>query len=220
MKNPYEILGIPSNATIEQVKQAYKELAAKYHPDNFSGGPMASQAAKKMDEINDAYDNIIMTRGGGQNSQDSSYQNSENNSYSENQNSYQSDFYDIRVKINNGRIDDAEMRLDGISPNNRNAEWYYLKGSINNRRGWFDEAKKNFTIACQMDPSNSEYKAAFNALGNSGHSNGGYRTQQRETRQRGNDCFGGDKSACDICSSLICADCCCECMGGDLIPCC
>ncbi|HBN81189.1 MAG TPA: molecular chaperone DnaJ, partial [Ruminococcaceae bacterium] len=27
-------------------------------------------------------------------------------------------------------------------------------------------------------------------------------------------------SACDACSSLICADCCCECMGGDLIPCC
>ncbi|NCU32158.1 MAG: molecular chaperone DnaJ, partial [Candidatus Moranbacteria bacterium] len=25
---------------------------------------------------------------------------------------------------------------------------------------------------------------------------------------------------CNVCSSLICADCCCECMGGDLISCC
>ena len=30
----------------------------------------------------------------------------------------------------------------------------------------------------------------------------------------------GGCNACDMCSSLICADCCCECMGGDLISCC
>ena len=30
----------------------------------------------------------------------------------------------------------------------------------------------------------------------------------------------GGCNACDICNVLICADCCCECMGGELIPCC
>ena len=73
------------------------------------------------------------------------------------------------------------------------------------RRGWFDEAYKNYSAACQRDPGNTEYAAAFNSLNN--NSRGGY----RQTR-------GGGCDACDICSSLLCADCCCECMGGDLIP--
>ena len=30
----------------------------------------------------------------------------------------------------------------------------------------------------------------------------------------------GGCTACDVCNGLICADCCCECMGGDLISCC
>ena len=30
----------------------------------------------------------------------------------------------------------------------------------------------------------------------------------------------GGCNACDMCQGLICADCCCECMGGDLISCC
>ncbi len=216
MKNPYEILNIPSNASIEQVRTAYKNLAAKYHPDNYIGSPMADEAKRKMQEIDEAYDMIIMSRGtqgkgSTEYSNEYSYQSSD---------SARTDFYDIRNMINSGRIDDAEMRLDGISNNNRNAEWYFLKGSINNRRGWLDEAKRNFSIACQMDPSNNEYKAAFDALNNNYRSNGGYRTQYRERQNKNSDCFGGDKTTCDICSSLLCADCCCECMGGDLIPCC
>ena len=37
--NPYEILGVPENATDEQVKEAYKELVKKYHPDRYQDNP-------------------------------------------------------------------------------------------------------------------------------------------------------------------------------------
>ncbi len=208
MKNPYDVLGIPSSATIQQVKEAYKNLARKYQADEYASGPLAEQAARKMDEINEAYDNIIISMNGGENTYHQSHEEKTSN------NQYFSDYQDIRIKIQQGRIDDAEIRLDGISPTQRNAEWYFLKGSVNNRRGWFEEARKNFTIACQMDPANSEYRAALNSL-NASSSTGGYRARQRASK------FDrSTNSVCNICSGLICADCCCECMGGDLIPCC
>lgn len=205
MRNPYDVLGIPSSATIEQVKDAYRKLSAEYRSDKYS----PEFSSKKMDEINEAYDNIIYSR----ESSSRSYNSSDNN-YDSSSAQYSNDYSDIRAKINEGRIDDAEIRLDGISPAQRNAEWYFLKGTVNHKRGWFEEAKKNFTVACQMDPSNAEYRNAFASLNNS-FTSGGYRTQQRSANTR-----KSDSGICDICSALLCADCCCECFGGDLIPCC
>ena len=53
MKDSYSVLGVPRNATIETVKDAYRELARKYHPDNYSDDdPLKSLATEKMQEIN------------------------------------------------------------------------------------------------------------------------------------------------------------------------
>ena len=57
--DPYKILGIPNTATEEEVKAAYRELAKKYHPDNYADSPLADLANEKMQEINEAYDTII-----------------------------------------------------------------------------------------------------------------------------------------------------------------
>ena len=35
MNDPYQILNIPPTATDEEVKRAYRDLARKYHPDNY-----------------------------------------------------------------------------------------------------------------------------------------------------------------------------------------
>ena len=81
------------------------------------------------------------------------------------------------------------------------------------RRGWLEEAKDHFSRACQMDPGNPEYSAALNQAMNQGSGMyGGYRP--------GTNMNAGGCNSCDMCSSLVCADCCCECMGGDLISCC
>lgn len=208
MMNPYAVLGIPENATEEQIKDAYRNLARKYQDDALQGGPLADIAQRKMQELDAAYDAIVTARRGqaSANTADSYSYAADNGGYAA-QNGYYtaSPLGDVRARINSGRMDDAETILDGIPTAQRSAEWYYLKGLIQQRRGWFDEAYRNFSTACRMDPANREYAAAFNSLNN--NARGGY----RQTR-------GGGCSGCDICTNLLCADCCCECMGGDLIP--
>ena len=194
MINPYEYLGLNRNATEQQVMDAYRSIAASIQ--NSTGTD--EEKTNRMNELNEAYDFVLNEiRGTG--------------TYYNNSNSYNqstSQFYDVRQRINNGRIDDAETILDGIPNNMRSAEWHYLKGMIHQRRGWLNEAYRCYQTACRMDPSNSEYAAAFNSMNT--NANGGYRTSRHSS----------DCDTCDICQGLICADCCCECMGGDLIPCC
>jgi curved DNA-binding protein CbpA len=213
MSDPYKILGVSPNATDDEIKTAYRQLAKKYHPDNYAGSPIADLASEKMKEINEAYDTVVAQRKREKAGGYSSYSSS-NNTYGSNNNysNYSSGFNDIRNLILVGRIADAEMLLNGVPAENRNAEWHFLKGTVLYKRGWLEEAFNNFSRACQMDPGNAEYRAALNQVTN--QRNGYYGGYNPNVGRANN--FSG----CDVCSSLICADCCCECMGGDLISCC
>ena len=51
-KDYYNILGIDKNAGSKQIKEAYRKLAFKYHPDRNKGNP---EAAEKMKSVNEAY---------------------------------------------------------------------------------------------------------------------------------------------------------------------
>lgn len=52
-KDYYEILGVPRNATEEEIKRAYRRLAKQYHPD---ANPGNKEAEEKFKEINEAYE--------------------------------------------------------------------------------------------------------------------------------------------------------------------
>ncbi len=192
MNNPYEYLGVGKNATESDIMDAYRRIAWEITNSNESD----MEKTRRMNELNNAYDTILNDLRGTRN------YNTQNN------NSAYSQYSDVRGCINSGRIDDAETILNGVPVHDRNAEWHYLKGIVHQRRGWLNEAYSCYQTACSIDPDNQEYRAAFNSLNK--NANGGYRTSRKSS----------NSGICDICSALLCADCCCECCGGDLIPCC
>ncbi len=194
MKDPYEVLGISKDANPEEIKKAYRRLAKKYHPDNYINNPLADLAAEKFKEINEAYEQLSGNGGSYQSQHQGASAGGAGN------------FAQIRNLINMNHIDEADQTLDQMQ--NRNAEWFFLKGTIFMRRGWYNQGINFIRQAVNMDPRNLEYRSALNQ----------YMSQGQQYRNMGTPM--GSASACDCCQSLICADCCCECMGGDLISCC
>ena len=193
--DPYKILGIDRTATDEEVKKAYRELARKYHPDNYTNSPLADLAEEKMKEINEAYETIRKWRKEGSR---------ENISGSRSYGYAEGNLHEIRSYIEANNFYEAEIRLNSMAPSERNAEWHFLKGVVFRARGWYFEASKFFEEAHRMDPSNEEYRAAAEEIRHFTASQG--RVKKAD--------------ACDLCCCLLELDCCCECCGGDLIPCC
>lgn len=202
MNDPYVTLGVSRNASDEEIKRAYRELARKYHPDNYVNNPLADLAQEKMKEINEAYDAITKERaGGGTQRQYSGYDSSSGRS-----GHTTGPYADARAAINSGDLNRAEMILGSIT--DRGAEWNYLMGMLAYRRGWMDEASRYFRTAATMDPTNMEYRQAVAYV----QSNGARPYAPMGMNQ------GVD--ACNVCGNLLVLDCCCEMMGGDLISCC
>jgi hypothetical protein len=203
-KDPYKVLGVNPTDSDETIKDAYRKLARKYHPDKYADGDLKELAEEKMKEINSAYEEIQKMRQSG-GSSGGGYSSGSGSSGSGN---YK--YANIRRNINMGNIGAAEAELNAISEGDRAAEWHYLMGCVLIKKGYYVDAQKMINTACNMDPSNSEYRAARDRLNMQARGyGGGYQTS------RASGCSG-----CDVCSSLLCADCCCECMGGDLIRCC
>ena len=208
MTNPYKVLGVNEGATNEEIRAAYLSLVKKYHPDKYTDPDMKQLANEKLKEINEAYDQLTKNPG---KTASSGYSGAaygaggHGGSYS----GPEADrFVRARSLLNAGNLDGAKTILDSIQT--RNAEWYYLYGIIYLRQGWYDKAREFLGRAYRTEPGNAEYAQAYNTLRYTGNP---YSRPRQSTSY-------GNCSACDICSGLMCADCCCECMGGDLIRCC
>ena len=196
MRDPYEVLGVSPDAGDDEVKKAYRDLARKYHPDNYINNPLADLAEEKMKEINEAYDAITKGRTGGSGGgYAQSYDYGGGTSYQWQRKSAGTGIYaQARQAINYNDLEEAERLLQGAP--SRNGEWYFLMGKINYRRGWLDEARQNYQIAVQMEPNNMEYRQALDVM-----RQGGYGYQP--------DMMGTSCDAMDCCTAMMCMNCMC-----------
>ncbi len=201
-KDPYQILGVSRNATDDEIKKAYRELAKKYHPDNYSDSPLADLAEEKMKEINEAYDIIQKNRASGASG-------NSKQDYSSYTYSGITSFEEVRRLIAAGKYTEAELIIDSTPASDRGAEWNYLKCCLLVNRGYFYDAQKYIETACYLDPNNVEYRNVKEKLRYQAGSFGGNYRQQGTYVQP--DCCS---DCCSTCATYLCIDAFCDCCGG------
>jgi molecular chaperone DnaJ len=152
--DPYKILGVSRDATDEEIKRAYRQLAKKYHPDR---NPGDAEAAKKMQQVNAAYEQIknpekaqSSTGYSGYGSYDpfGGYQQRPQ----QDGDSYQQAAYNY---IRFGRYREALNALQNCTK--KDARWYYLSALANYNLGNQVTALEHIRRAVSMEPDNQEY---------------------------------------------------------------
>ncbi|MCD8051198.1 MAG: J domain-containing protein [Clostridiales bacterium] len=214
--DPYKVLGVTPDTPPDEIKKAYRKLAKQYHPDLHPNDP---ECAKKMNEINAAYDQINNPQK--YQRQQPNY-NSGGSAYSDPFRSYQQQYqrrttYDTRQDspefqsawhfVQAGSYEDALNVLNRMDSKERNARWYYISGMANSGLGNKILAVQQLQQAVRMDPNNMEYQMALQQV-----QMGGQFYQQ----QNANFCtMSGHHSWClYLCLLNLFCNCCCNCGGG------
>ena len=177
--DPYKVLGLEPGASDEEVKQAYRRLAKKYHPDL---NPGDAEAARKMQEVNEAYDRIKNP----EKYSGPTYQNQRSGQqggydpfggynpfgggwyYETRQSRPEGDDYQRSASqyIRYGRYQEAINALNNST--NRDARWYYLSALANDGLGNQVTAMEHIRRAVSMDPGNPEYLNVLNRMEHGG----------------------------------------------------
>lgn len=185
--DPYKVLGVSPDASDDEIKRAYRQLAKKYHPDL---NPGDAEAARKMQQVNAAYEQIKNPEKAYQNQRSGSsggygggydpfggygpfggwYQQEQQRTSSQaSGDQYQQAAFNY---IRFGRYREALNALGNSAQ--RDARWYYLSALANDGLGNQVTALEHIRKAVSMDPGNSEYLAALNQIEQGGQA---YRRQ-------------------------------------------
>jgi molecular chaperone DnaJ len=208
MTDPYQVLGVPRNASDDEIKKAYRALSRKYHPDANVNNPNKEQAEEKFKQVQQAYDQIMKEKqqgggyGGGY-SQNGGYSYGSNRSYQRAGDSVQ--MQAAANYIVNHCYAEALNVLNGIPFAERSARWYYYSAMANQGAGNNIVAREHATRAVEMEPSNLEYRQFKQHLDNGGawYSSMGS-SYERPYASAGNWCLSM------LLLNMICNCCCCR----------
>jgi len=213
--DPYKVLGVPPGASDDQIKTAYRRLAKQYHPDLHPGD---KEAARKMKEINEAYEMIKNpgaaggSRGyaGGAASSGSGY-----GGYGRRDpfgdfgefwnfgNSQQARDADSEMRaaaayLNARHYQEALNVLRSIPENRRSGRWYYYSSLAHAGLGLKIAALEHIRRAIRLEPDNLEYRRVLERLEYGGQA---YQTAGRSFGLPG---FGGAGLCLTCCALQYC----------------
>ncbi len=146
MRESYEILGLTEGASLDEVTARYEALRAKYNEEKWLDGEAGNHAARMLEKIEAAYNDIK----------------DEIREKRTTEESGASAFEDVASAIRSGDLSRAQHLLDAF--NERNAEWHYLQSVVFYKKNWMNESKKQLEIAIQMDGGNEKYRTAYEKL--------------------------------------------------------
>lgn len=212
--DPFVILGITKDATQSEILAAYNEKKEYYQAHIYDEGESGAEAARMIGVISDAYQRAM--------------------EYNENQakvSGYgESKYEEVKKLLKEHRATEAQKFLDDITY--RDAEWHYFQSIIFYEQSWYLDSKRQLEMCVEMDPTNPKYSKAlenvkkkidgtkpFTTDDGSKENERQYATQRTYAQQE-QDARDTSDACCTACQTLWCLDCCCECMGGDLIRCC
>lgn len=226
MSDPYKVLGVSPSASEDEIKAAYRRLAKKYHPDLNPGN---EEAARKMVEINAAYEDIKSGKASASSSQayGGSYAGTYGNSggygnagggqgynpfgsygpfggfgFGGFYNGSQSTEFDpVRAYVRAGYYQDALNVLADMA--DRSGEWYYYSAMCNYAIGNRVTALNHAKMAVQMEPNNLQYQQLLSQIQQGG------RVYAEQSQDFGINLDGVGRLCLGICiTNLFCNVCC------------
>lgn len=209
MEKFYKMLNLTSNASIEEVEQAYQTLKEKYKADRFLEGEAGNEAACRLTEIETAYNAI------------KNY-----NAQQINEEKSGTLFLEIEAALKSGDVTTAQQKLDLFDE--RNAEWHYLQSVVFYKKNWINESKKQLEIAVDMAPDVQKYKDALtkitetvNSANEQAKTNSSSYTQTTSSSDTSSDAMYGEEQqlgggscmewCCQMLACNLLLNCCCNC---------
>lgn len=201
----YSLLGVSEYSTDREISEAYFSLRKKYQEERFEEGEKGNEAAKKLTEIDNAYEEIKRYRSEHSMGTDASL------------------YKQVDEALKKGNLSEAQTLLDSFDE--RGAEWHYLQSVVFYKKGWINECKKQLEIAMTLDGENKKYKETYDRLvekissaskakaNEDWNKSGSGANENRNAPNFDEPQMGGD-SCIDFCCQMalcnMCLNCCCN----------
>ena len=140
MQTPQELLGVSQEASVSEIRSAYRALARRWHPDRFAPGPERDWAGEKMAQINSAYRDLLRAA--------RSREDADADKLTR-----------VKALIADGRLSTARELLMGMPT--RCAEWNYLFGEILMKLADYKKALIYLSVSAHQKTDSPEYARAF-----------------------------------------------------------
>lgn len=145
MRDPYDVLGLPSGSRPEELRARYEELKKRYSEERFAEGEAGNQAARNLNELESSWKLI-----------------EKDIRREETKSQYGGEYGKVESAINFGDLDGAQRALDEITEHD--AKWHYYQSIIFYKRDWLSESRAQLVIAIQMDSGNMKYHDALRKM--------------------------------------------------------